>query len=347
MPNIELTENLRSTIRDLRKSKKKRGDELSKELGKGASYISQIENGKIKEIDFALLNKIFRKITDLSDDEYAEYMDNLIDDSMAHMTKEEIEREEWIHQFNFEIRKFPIPDTLITYIKEQLEKLNVTPSEFVQIINKNRPLDPSMAESLEPNKLKIEIVDTSKNSYISRTLIKFDLPETLIDDILSKKILSINYITMQGILYNILLSEGYPEESIHESVRTLLRENGFLTLQERNKLIHDNISEKQSKNEDFTFYDVQPTDYDKKYVTLKREINENFDFIRDKDLLYAIEKLEKLLRNMNFDLGLVIAIMSSPLAKLPDDKKKDFWKDYTALLKSYIKSSTNSQENNK
>ena len=34
MPNIELTENLRSTIRDLRKSKKKRGDELSKELGK-------------------------------------------------------------------------------------------------------------------------------------------------------------------------------------------------------------------------------------------------------------------------------------------------------------------------
>ena len=92
MPNIELTENLRSTIRDLRKSKKKRGDELSKELGKGASYISQIENGKIKEIDFALLNKIFRKITDLSDDEYAEYMDNLIDDSMAHMTKEEIER---------------------------------------------------------------------------------------------------------------------------------------------------------------------------------------------------------------------------------------------------------------
>ena len=46
MPNIELTENLRSTIRDLRKKKKKRGDELSKELGKGASYISQIENGR-------------------------------------------------------------------------------------------------------------------------------------------------------------------------------------------------------------------------------------------------------------------------------------------------------------
>ena len=59
MPSIELTENLRSTIRDLRKKKKKRGDELSKELGKGASYISQIENGKIKEIDFDLLSSIF------------------------------------------------------------------------------------------------------------------------------------------------------------------------------------------------------------------------------------------------------------------------------------------------
>ena len=49
MPSFELTENLRSTIKDLRKKKKKRGDDLSRELGKGASYISQIENGKIIE----------------------------------------------------------------------------------------------------------------------------------------------------------------------------------------------------------------------------------------------------------------------------------------------------------
>ena len=87
MPNIELTENLRSTIRDLRKSKKKRGDELSKELGKGASYISQIENGKIKEIDFSLLNEIFKRITDLPKDEYVKYIDNLIDNSITHMSR--------------------------------------------------------------------------------------------------------------------------------------------------------------------------------------------------------------------------------------------------------------------
>ncbi|RHE67041.1 XRE family transcriptional regulator [Blautia obeum] len=112
MPTIELTENLRSTIRTLRKSKKKRGDELSKELGKGASYISQVENGKIKEMDFSLLNKIFRKITDLSDDEYIKFIDDLIDDNALHMSKDELKHEQWIHQFDYEIRKFPMDSSI-------------------------------------------------------------------------------------------------------------------------------------------------------------------------------------------------------------------------------------------
>ena len=59
---VALTELLQNTIKDLRKQYNKRGDILSKELGKGASYISQIENGKIKEIDFDSLMNIFRAI---------------------------------------------------------------------------------------------------------------------------------------------------------------------------------------------------------------------------------------------------------------------------------------------
>ena len=178
MPNIELTENLRSTIRDLRKSKKKRGDELSKELGKGASYISQIENGKIKEIDFSLLNEIFKRITDLPKDEYVKYIDNLIDNSITHMSREELKHEEWVHQFNYEIRQFPIPDSLILFIKEHLNRLNTTPEDFVKIINQNRGLNDLDADSLEPNKLKIQLIDYGKE-YVVLTSIKFSLPENI------------------------------------------------------------------------------------------------------------------------------------------------------------------------
>ena len=60
---VRLTDLLRNSIRELRKTYNKRGDVLSKELGRGASYISQLENGKIRDIEFDLLEAIFQCIT--------------------------------------------------------------------------------------------------------------------------------------------------------------------------------------------------------------------------------------------------------------------------------------------
>lgn len=335
MPSIKLTPKLCSTIRALRKGQKKRGDELSKEIGKGSTYISQIENGKIKEIDFDLLNIIFKKITDLSNDEYANFINEIVDSSVLHMSKKELEHEEWVHQFDYEVRLFPISDDLISYIKEHLQKLNYTGQQLVDIINQNRGLESfPNSDSLEPNKLRIEITPT-ENSYMVRTSIRFNLDSDLIDDILSKKKRTINYITMQGIIYNILLSENYPSEEAHTKCKQILMENGFLTIKERNKIVRNNIK-KNLDNENFTFYDAQPTDYDKKYHQLKNVINDRFDYLRDNDLLYAVQRMEQLTANMKNDLGFTIAVMASPLAKIPKEQKKAFWDDYAKLLKSYI-----------
>lgn len=346
MPNIELTENLRSTIRDLRKSKKKRGDELSKELGKGASYISQIENGKIKEIDFSMLNKIFRKITDLPKDEYANYMNDLIDKSITHMTKDELKHEEWMHQFNYEIRQFPISDKLISFIKEHLNSLNITPEELVNLINQNRALTVPNPDALEPNKLQINIIGKGNGYYIS-TAIKFALPDSLISNIITGKKKTINYITMKGIIYNILLSENnnISSEYLQDECDNMLKENGFLTIQERNDLIKKNIKEKSDNQEDFTYYDVQPTYYDKKYVTFKKDIMNGFEYLRNKNLLYAINSMQKICDNMHFDLGLMTALMGSPISELSPELKMDFWNAYSDLLLSYINKSKDNISN--
>ena len=53
------TKALRNTIRSLRKEYNIRGDELSKELGRGAAYISQVESGKIKHIELNNIRNIF------------------------------------------------------------------------------------------------------------------------------------------------------------------------------------------------------------------------------------------------------------------------------------------------
>ena len=141
---------------------------------------------------------------------------------------------------------------------------------------------------------------------------------------------------MEGILYNLFLSESCPEELINEKCKIYLKDHGFLTIKERNKRIRDSIKQKNDNNEHFTFYDVQPTDYDKQYVMIREDIDNGFDFLRDKNLAYAIKKLKQLSLNMHDDLGFTTAIMSSPLSKIPADKKKDFWSKYKDLLQSYI-----------
>lgn len=334
MPSIELTENLRNTIRDLRKKKKKRGDELSKELGKGASYISQVENGKIKEMDFDLLNQIFHKITDLSGGQYNEFIKNLLDTAASHMTNEELQYEKWMHQFNYEIRKYPITDGLISFINDKLTQLHYTSQEFVSIINQNRGLEDVNIE--ESNKLYIDIIDKGNGSWGLFTSIKFDLPLDFIDNILNKKMTSINYVNMQGVLYNIFISEGYTSEEAHKQATAILDQNNFYTIQKRNQLIHDNIKEKTSNNEDFTFYDVQPTDYDKKYEILKHDIIGGINALRDKNILYTCDRLDELLKNMKYDLGLAIAVMSAPIYKINPNDKEKFWNEYKKLLSNYI-----------
>ncbi len=334
MPSFELTENLRQTIRDLRKRKKKRGDELSKELGKGASYISQIENGKIKEIDFDLLDEIFHKITDLPEKQYEDFINNLIDETSSHLTTEELQHETWMHQFNHEIRKYPITDSLIEFIQNKLTDLNYTPEEFVSIINENRGLEG--AELPEANKLNIEIIDTGNGGFGVFSSIRFDLPDDFITKILSKQITTINYINMQGIIFNLFLSDNNTIKEAHEKTDQLLYDNQFYTIRQRNKLIQDKLKEKQDKNEKFTFYDVQPTDYDKKYTMLKDDIGKAFDFLRDKDIVYTCDRLETLQKNMHNDLGFITAIMSTPLYRINSNLRQDFWADYQELVKSYI-----------
>ena len=71
---VRLTDLLRDTIKDLRKTYNKRGDVLSKELDRGASYVSQLENGKIKDIEFDLLDTMFQRIIGLSGDYYNDYI---------------------------------------------------------------------------------------------------------------------------------------------------------------------------------------------------------------------------------------------------------------------------------
>ena len=120
----------------------------------------------------------------------------------------------------------------------------------------------------------------------------------------------------------------------------------FYTVEERNKLIRGKAKSKIDNNEKFTYYDIQPTDYDKKYIKIKEDIGDGFDYLRDRDIVYACKRLESLSKNMHDDLGFITAIMAVPLYKIDNSLKSDFWNDYQALVKSYLDKSETQETNN-
>lgn len=344
MPKIELTETLRNTIKQLRKDRKIRGDVLSKEIGKGTSYISQIESGKIKEIDFDALNNILYKITNLPENEYASFINDIIENSYTRMTSEEIKKEKWLHLFEYQLRKFPIPDSLIEYIKEHLQILNISSEEFVKIINQNRGLNTDIKHT---NKLKIELIDYNDGKYGISHSIKFDLPLSLIDDIISKKITVISYIYMEGILYNLFLSEGVPNDQIFDKCHELLYKNGFLTIEERNQAISENITKKRTNNEPLQFEDILPTEYDTKFSSLYSKINKSIRVLRDANIKFTVDKLNIINNNLSSSnlsfLSFVISFMALDLTHFKDqsfDTKKEFLSEVKKLIKKYSSPTT-------
>ena len=72
------------------------------------------------------------------------------------------------------------------------------------------------------------------------------------------------------------------------------------------------------------------------------KIESGLNFLRDKDIVYTCKHLETLSTNMQDDLGFTIAVMSSPLHQIPDDRKQDFWVEYKQLIKSFLSNDTSS-----
>lgn len=344
---VQLTDLLRNTIKDLRKAYNKRGDVLSKELDRGASYISQLENGKIRDVEFDLLNNIFQLIVGLKGKYYDNYIHDYIYDIINNTpAKEYLYNEKWIHIFVMQNFQINIPDSIIKIISKKLEQANYTPEQLVVRINQNVFQRHWADLKREPNKLYVDISSSSYDNYNIYTDITYSLPENYVALILSKETASISYIFMDGILKNLYTLESNDYSGAFKKTDKILFDNGFFDtieiFENLHKLSHSqqpfNIEDAGDKDS-FTFYDEVIVNYNKKYTQLKEKafekLNYAFDRYKDEHTSYACETLEKIIDNMDGDLGLIMAIISSPLNTLPKDLKHFFWEDFKSLLERY------------
>ena len=344
---VRLTDLLRDSIRELRKTYNKRGDVLSKELGRGASYISQLENGKIRDIEFDLLEAIFQCITGLSKNYYGDFIQKYIFDIISNIqSKELLYNEEWIHIFVMQNFQISISDTIIEIITKKLKQINYTPEQLVKTINQNKFQRQWGDIKREPNKLYVNISGSNYDKYSVYTDITYSLPEDYISKILSKEKTTISYIFMDGILKNLYSIENNDMAGAIKKTEKILFDNGFFDTIEIFENTHDLSHSQQPLNinatgdEDvFTFYDDVIVNYNEKYKELKKaaikKLDYAFDRYKENHPSYACEALEKIIDNMDDDLGLIMAILAAPLNKLPRDMRHFFWDDFKKLIDHY------------
>lgn len=312
MPYIKITDKLRETIKEKRKERQIRGDFLSKELGMGASYISQIENGRTSRIDVDILHKIFKKIINLPEEQFNDFMTELLQDLSIELSEKDIEEEHWMMVFDLKYRKLPIPDELVTYILEKLSLLEMTPENLINEVNKNKFLEDKDSKNKEKNKPYPEIKDNKIIGYS----IRFNLETDFLDKIINKHITKIDYITMEGIIFNLIYFELKNEEETRKKTDEILHQYDFYTILDRNRIIEQYAKEKLEKKESFKLYELDPVKYIRDYGKIFDEIKKHFNTAREFDIEYSLKQIAVLNKNLESDAGFMFALFGFPFYKL-------------------------------
>lgn len=333
MPYVEVTDNLRETIKNERKKRNIRGDKLSSILKKSTSFISQVESGKIKKIDLDILYKVFENIIQLPEEDLSKYIENILKDITIKLSPKDIEKEAWIYNFDYQYRRFPITDEAREYIKTNLAKLNITSKILVSKMNENIALDEKYKD-IEVNKVNLKIDENGT----TESAIRFNLKSDYIDNILNQKEETINLITMKGIIYYLFLLEGnnkYDAALLADKKRKQLK---FYTLDERNEKIQETLERKNSGDESANIDNII-TKIEKEFNEIYDEIENTFLFLRDSNPLYGVKVLNGFKENLEQEPSLMFAIMKQDFYKLKDLKiedKKQFINKIDDLIKSYL-----------
>lgn len=153
--------------------------------------------------------------------------------------------------------------------------------------------------------------------------IKFNLPPTYITDILKKKIIKCNFITLQSIIYNIYVLKGVDFDQAYDKSEAFLFENKFYTLLWKQHF---------AKNSpELAPYDLEFQEYLDQLVKIFSKINDHQPgFLND--------ILQSFIKNIQKEPVLTFSILNkdiSSLNKMSDANKKNFIEDFKSLIKQY------------
>ena len=337
MANITVTPELASIIKRERANAnpKLSAKELSLAIEKSDTYISTLERGNIKKLDSKLFINIFRKIKICSDAEFQNYINTILNDAFTSIkyNEKELKKQEWILQLSLVMRKIPISPNIITFIKESLAELNLTDIDLIRKINSNTYLP--NPEKLEYNTLKID--DDGLWSY------KYKLSDNTINDIVTSKAKTCNFIIMLGIIYNIYLLQGNDNALAQKNANKFLFDNKFYNLNQIYKVRKAELEKTADKENPYSFaLPEYETDFAKTLDSLKQYINE----FRDMNVDSALSMITTVEKNLKLDAQFMNVIYKIPFYKLFKDFNVQQKQNFLSKLRTLIDETTEENKKN-
>jgi vacuolar-type H+-ATPase subunit F/Vma7 len=336
MSIAKVTPELSILLKELRKLTNVTSKEIADFLNKSTGFVSNLENCKTPTIDskivFDILNFLQKRSEDTDNtlnvsSRIEKFLNEDLKLSFSQSELEKQEKEETFYiQFDKQYRIIRIDSKLIEYLKNEISELGVSAVDVIMELNSNQSI-PNEYKDIEPNVLVVSFPTDQVQEVI-----RFDLKEDFLDNILSRNIKRTNYITLQGIVYALNLLKGMSDTEAIEKAGQELYKHKIYTLDERNQIAKaektgeiiaglknaDNVNSNLPENE-IRFYNVL------------RELVKAFDKLKDSNVDYMLAILTNLINNLRNrkTRNMMLALLTIPLKSvedIPEEKQREIYK---------------------
>lgn len=324
MIKFKITEEMIDFLKSLREEYNIKAIDLAEKIGKTGAYISKFDKGDYKNISLDDLNNMASKI--IGDEKKGcEAVENFLNN---YILNNEI-YDTGLLTYDDVIRKIDIPSDLIEFIDMEIKENNFKISDIVKYINSNSDLPDFTKDIKYEYNIYYSFEDSEENNNI---FIKVKLEESLVENILNKKVLKSNFLTIRSLVYSISRLKNVDKNLSILISESILSKYKFFNL----KLEGFSLITEELKNNVKDELNQMPDQINNTIYHLISFIC----FIYKKDPYYSIRKVWGLRTNLNSDPSLFFALFNYPFFKMSElsfNNKSKFLKELNSLIKKYSK----------
>lgn len=318
MAKYDVTPELAETIKSVRIQNHVTAKSVAEHIGKSQSYMSKLEKGDIKSIQEEELTRIFRFVFG-SDKGFQDFLNSalgkIFETLELRFTDEEIAEQLWFDNYDTVLRLIPVPDELVNCLNARLRSIRLSIDELCARINANEGISPKVVNTdrYPFNEWQPFVV----NHKIEFTFIKMRVAVSDITNILERKTLTANYVTVLAIAYYIIKTEKYgsivqisedDDLTVMREAQDCLSSYRFYSIAVKNRLSRQAHSNDE-RNELLS-------SFDRENISLVNEVLKYIKLLSEIDIANTNKQLTGFVNNLKWDGGFMMRLLSIPFADM-------------------------------